>query len=138
MNLFLVRKWFTDLSTIGELSIGEDFECFTLEDVVREGPKVPGQTAIPEGTYNVVITPSARFKRDMPLLDNVPNFSGIRIHPGNTDADTEGCILVGQTHGFNRIGQSRLAFDALFGKIEFALAAGEIVTISISHEVKAI
>jgi hypothetical protein len=136
MNLFLVRKWFTDKSVTGELLIGEDFECFTLEDTPREGEKVPGKTAIPEGIYKIIITPSARFKRDLPFLVNVPGFEGIRIHAGNEPEDTQGCILVGLYRGRDFIGQSKAAFDKLFGKIEFALASGEFVTISVSHEVK--
>jgi hypothetical protein len=133
MNLFLVRKWFTNRSTTGELFIGEDFECFTLEDIVREGPKVPGETAIPEGTYNLIVTPSARFKKDLPLLENVPNFSGIRIHSGNEPEDTQGCILVGKYRGRDYIGQSRAALESLFNRIQFALDSGEQVTITISH-----
>ena len=131
MILNLIRRWFSEQSTIGELFVGEDFECFTLEDVIRDGPKVPGQTAIPEGIYHIEITPSHRFKRDLPLLLNVPNFSGIRIHPGNTDEDTEGCILVGQIAGQDIIWQSRAAFDALFKKIKAALDGGDSVTLTI-------
>lgn len=134
MNLYLTRKWFTPDSTIGELLIGDDFECLTLEDVVREGPKVYGKTAIPEGIYDVIITPSARFKRDMPLICAVPGFSGVRIHSGNTADDTEGCILVGQTRGKDWIGHSRKAFDLLFAKIRTAKAAGIPITITVRSE----
>src|SRR3989442_1816583 len=92
----LRRKVFTSNSTIGELLINGKLECFTLEDRIRPpGVKVPGQTAIPEGSYEVIVTLSQRFKRDLPLLLNVPNFRGVRIHTGNTELDTEGCILVG-------------------------------------------
>jgi hypothetical protein len=100
--------------------------CFTLEDAVRQGDimlvKVSGQTAIPAGRYEVVVSWSERFKRRLPLLLGVPNFTGVRIHPGNTDADTEGCILVGEERADNRILSSRKAFDAIFPKIEAAAA----------------
>lgn len=135
MILQLIRKWFSEDSTIGELLVDGIHECFTLEDRVRPGPKVPGATAITEGTYRVIITPSARFKRDLPLLQGVPEFSGVRIHSGNTSANTEGCILVGQTRGKDWIGQSRDAFAALFTKMQTALAMGEIITITIASEV---
>ncbi len=98
MNLKLLRKTFTEESTIGVLSVNGTAECFTLEDKVR-AVKIPGKTAIPAGIYEVTITFSDRFQKPLPLLLNVPNFAGIRIHPGNTAADTEGCILVGKTHG---------------------------------------
>lgn len=120
MNLKLVRKTFTEESTIGELSVNGKFECFTLEDKVR-AVKIHGRTAIPEGIYEVVITFSDRFKKPLPLLLKVPNFEGVRIHSGNTAADTEGCILVGKTKSKDFVGGSRDAFKALFPKIEAAL-----------------
>ncbi len=122
MILKLIRKQFTPESTIGELSVDGAFECFTLEDTVRE-VKIPGQTAIPAGTYEVAVTFSNKFKKQLPLLMNVPNFDGVRIHSGNRPADTEGCILVGTAKGpeANFIGNSRAAFDALFRKIQAAV-----------------
>lgn len=132
MHLTLQRTEHTADSTIGRLSIdGEPF-CYTLEDVVRDGPKVFGQTAIPAGLYQVVITFSPHFQRDLPLLVNVPGFEGVRIHPGNTAADTEGCILVGMDKLADSIGHSRVAFDALFPKIQAAINAGEGVVIEVA------
>ncbi|HEX8186352.1 MAG TPA: DUF5675 family protein [Blastocatellia bacterium] len=120
MNLKLVRKTFTEQSTIGDLSVNGKQECFTLEDKVR-AVKIHGKTAIPAGIYEVAITFSDKFKKPLPLLLNVPNFAGVRIHSGNTAADTEGCILVGTTKGKDVVGNSRVAFKALFAKIEAAL-----------------
>lgn len=111
MEIKVIRKEFTERSTIGEMFINGDFLCYTLEDMVRDGEKVPGKTAIPYGRYDVVINFSNRFQKYMPLLMNVPNFSGIRIHPGNTDADTEGCLLLGLVRGKDFIGQSKQAFS---------------------------
>jgi len=100
MRLELIRTECGKVCTIGELLIDGKHECHTLEDVVRaDGVKVYGETAIPPGVYSVDITYSPRFKRDLPLLIGVQNFIGIRIHPGNTASDTEGCILVGQGRG---------------------------------------
>jgi hypothetical protein len=113
MKLNLKRKWFSGKSTIGELYVDGEFCCFTLEDVERT-EKTYGETAIPCGTYPVIVTPSRRFRRLMPLLVGVPNFSGIRIHPGNDDGDTEGCILVGMSRSLDFIGRSREAFNELF------------------------
>ncbi len=106
--------------------------CWTLEDE-RRPVKVAGKTCIPEGTYNILITPSARFGVPLPLLENVPGFTGIRIHAGNTTADTEGCILVGELRGPGEtILHSRPALAAVQARISAALHAGHIVTIAVT------
>ena len=136
MQLFLKRKWFSPESSIGELSIeGLAFKCFTLEDPVRDGLKIYGRTAIPDGTYRIIINESGKFKRLMPLLMGVPGFEGIRIHIGNTARETEGCILVGRTRGLDWIGRSRDAYDELFGILDCTLDSGERVFITITNEI---
>ena len=119
--------------TFGQLFIDGLPACYTLEDVERDGPKVPGQTAIPVGTYKVDVTMSNRFKRPLPLLIGVPDFSGVRIHPGNTSADTEGCILLGDVPHFkeNFLGNSRQAFSRVFQQIQRAVTENREVTIEI-------
>lgn len=132
MKLLLKRLELTPVSTIGRLAVdGEDF-CWTLEDPARPGPKVPGNTAIPAGTYAVQLTMSKRFGRVMPLLVGVPGFEGIRIHQGNTSSDTDGCILVGFGHGPDVITQSRAAFGLLFARLQAAVKRGEALSIEIS------
>lgn len=133
MEMRLVRKEISDTATIGELTLDDKYECFTLEDPVREIDgqppavwKVKDETAIPRGRYEVVITFSDRFKRLLPLLLNVPGFTGIRIHYGNTPHDTSGCILVGSIKQTDRIAGSRLAFDALFPKLQASCNSGKV------------
>ena len=100
--------------TIGRLAINGTYFCDTLEPtwrdigVGRPGRKVMGRTAIPEGRYPLVVTFSPRFKRWLPLLLHVPQFSGIRIHSGNTADDTEGCILPGLNTSRGRVTDSYL------------------------------
>lgn len=120
MLIRVEREEFTNKSTIGRLFIDGVFQCFTLEDVVRP-VKIKGMTAIAAGMYEVVVSFSARFQRALPLLLNVPNFDGVRIHTGNTDADTEGCLLVGQSKSKDFVGASRAAFAPLFARIQAAL-----------------
>jgi hypothetical protein len=135
MQLQLNRTKLGELATLGNLLIEGAFECHTLEDKVREIAgqpvedwKIPGQTAIPVGTYRVVIDYSARFQHPMPHLLNVRGFDGIRIHKGNTSKDTEGCILLGMVEaGADMITQSTVAFDEFLPKLEAALNAGEEV-----------
>lgn len=99
MKLELRRKYLKDTYTIGQLYIDGVFFCDTLEDAVRpDGIKINGKTAIPNGAYKVVLTLSNRFGRVLPLLIGVPGFEGVRIHSGNTEHDTEGCILVGKNN----------------------------------------
>ena len=135
MKLLLHRQTFSDKSSVGTLYVNGLKECHTLEDRDRHleegGEKVYGETAIPRNTYKVVITYSNRFKQPMPLLVDVPQFEGIRIHPGNTDQNTEGCILVGVGIGQDRLYNSRQAYERLFNKLEAAEALGEEITIEI-------
>ena len=119
MKIEIKRLHKTKHSTVGEMTIDGIWECYTLEDIERE-VKIKSETAIPKGTYKVIINQSNRFKKLMPLLLNVPNFEGVRIHAGNTNHDTEGCILVGRTRSKDFIGQSRKAFDTLFAKMQKA------------------
>jgi hypothetical protein len=119
MNIIIKRLHRTEKSTIGELYIDGKFECYTLEDKERK-VKIKGETAISKGTYIVGITLSNRFKKLLPILLNVPNFEGVRIHSGNSNHDTEGCILVGTSRSEDYIGNSRLAFGKLFKKMQLA------------------
>jgi hypothetical protein len=136
MKLELKRRKSANGATIGELLVDGKHEAFTCEDVVRpaSAPKVYGKTAIPAGTYPVVVDFSNRFQRLLPLLLNVPGYAGIRIHSGNTAADTEGCILPGLTVMPNGAGvsQSRVAFNALFAKMQKAMKT-EKITITITN-----
>jgi hypothetical protein len=142
MKLKLIRKTFTETSTIGELFIDDKFECFILEDKERglkqslplddnKEMKVYAATAIPYGKYTVAITFSNRFKQYLPLLINVPAFEGIRIHSGNTADHTEGCLLPGVTMSRDMVQQSKTAFKALFTKLK-AVEKTEKITIEIS------
>lgn len=134
MELTLNRIFLGSSATIGELLINDKHLCDTLEDRVRpEGEKVYGKTAIPEGTYEVKLTHSPRFKKILPEILNVPNFSGIRIHTGNSSKDTEGCILVGTWDGEKEdwVGNSRIAFDELMTLLEKATNNKEKVTITV-------
>lgn len=134
LQLVLNRIDCNDFMTIGEIYIDGKFQCFTCEDVVRHpGVKVPGKTAIQAGTYEIFVTMSNRFKRMLPLLVKVPMFEGIRIHPGNTALDTEGCILPGMIRTPNGVGSSRVAFEGLFQKINEARSRMNQVFITINN-----
>ena len=94
------RRFKGETYTIGSLFVNDKYFCDTLEDKVRVlnsiKDKIPGETAIPSGTYKVCIEYSPRFKRKLPRLKDVPYFTGVLIHRGNTEEDTHGCILVGE------------------------------------------
>lgn len=112
MNLTVKRRT-NGIVTIGDLYIDGEKFCNTLEDEVREpGVKVPGKTAIPAGEYELRLTYSTRFRQVMPQIMRVPGFEGIRIHPGNTEKDTDGCILVGTQQG-ERLINSRDTYNDL-------------------------
>lgn len=144
MEITLTRKPSLKGATLGVLDM-PGFRCFTLEDEVREPGgsdgaitpewvsswKVPGETAIPRGRYRIVLSWSGRFQRNMPELLNVPGFVGIRIHSGNTAADTEGCIMLGLVEEANVVLQSRDAF-ARFWPVLTSAATKEDVFITVA------
>lgn len=113
MKITVKREFFTNTETIGSMFINDKFFCYTLEDKDRKlnqlqieseikSQKKYGVTAIPSGTYRVILTLSNRFKRVMPEVLKVKGFEGIRIHGGNTHENTEGCILVAKTKHINK------------------------------------
>jgi len=136
VELLLQRDPSVDGTTMGKLFVEGRFECLTLEDPVRDGPKISDETAIPAGRYRVLVTLSQRFGRMLPLLVDVPGFTGVRIHPGNTSADTSGCILVGQSRAHDSIASSRLAMAELQPQIAGALARGDDVFITVANPLK--
>ncbi len=132
MQLLLERLQLDPDVTIGSLSIDGDWVAWTCEDTVRPaGVKVAGQTAIPAGTYPVAITWSPRFLRDLPLLQYVPAFEGVRIHPGNTAKDTEGCILPGLDRLAKSVGRSRAAFEPIMARLMEAQRRSEPISIRV-------
>lgn len=114
---------------IGKLYINGKYFCDTLEDVDRglddsmtedeiKQSKIKEQTAIPTGIYTVLLTYSPKYKRIMPLINNVKGYSGIRIHSGNSSKDTEGCLLVGKNTVVGRLTDSRNTYNALFKRLQ--------------------
>jgi len=139
MRLKLFRTTNGDDFTEGKLFVDDVQECYTVEDTDRllelfPQEKVYGKTAIPKGIYPITITYSNRFKKDLISINDVPDFTGVRIHSGNSSKDTEGCIIVGLVNTQDDddwVGQSRLAYSKLHTKIKNALDKEEKVTIEI-------
>lgn len=101
-----------------------------MRDLSKEA-KVKGQTAIPAGRYQIVLTYSPRFKRILPLLLDVPQFTGVRIHRGNTAKDTEGCILVGFNREVGKVLDSAVTEQRLMAVLQNAVNKGEQIFITI-------
>ena len=140
MLLTLQRRQSKGGATIGELLLDGVHESYTLEDEIREIPgaavvewKVDGTTAIPTGKYRIAMTRSPRFGKVLPLLLDVPGFSGVRIHAGNKAEHTEGCILVGEEAYENTIGRSKEALLELMAAIDMAIENNEQVWIEIKN-----
>lgn len=128
MNILIKRIAKKDNYTIGRLYINGQYFCDTLEDkdrglkqsdniIVIKAKKIFGKTSIPMGTYNVVLSYSPKFKKILPLVENVKGFSGIRIHQGNTADDTEGCILVGRNNIVGMVTHSQDTLNELLKKL---------------------
>lgn len=98
-------------------------------EIIRK--KIYGRTAIPRGAYNVRVTYSPRFRKLMPLVDGVKGFSGIRLHSGNTAANTEGCILFGVNDRVGRVSNSRYWTNKITALIEEATKKGEKIKLII-------
>jgi len=139
MDLMLLRQYWPEY-TEGSLLVDMKAFCLTLEDQRRDisaldcSAKVPGETCIPEGTYPIKVV-ERHGHRDVwgIWLQNVPCFTGILIHPGNTPKDSEGCILVGYERGDNgTLRASRAAWDALLSLMQEAHRRGERITIEIT------
>jgi hypothetical protein len=134
MKLKLIRDERGADYTYGKLYINDNYFCETIEDEER-AQKVMHETAIPKGTYKIILNFSNRFQQRMPLLLNVPNFSGIRIHTGNTDDDSSGCIILGRTRGRLKgqpaVLESRVVFNELMVRLT---AADKRETITITVE----
>lgn len=130
MELKLIRKYKAKNYCIGRLYVDGVYFCDTLEDKNRDvdkngifnngEKKVYGKTCIPFGTYKVILSMSSRFKKILPLLLNVPQFDGIRIHSGNTDEDSSGCILVGINDIKGKISKSTITMNSLMTKLSKA------------------
>ena len=136
MRLTVIRIANRPTYCIGKLYIDGKYFGDTLEDVDRglddamdeqtiKKLKVKGETAIPTGIYQVLLTYSPKYKRIMPLINNVKGYSGIRIHSGNTDKDTEGCLLVGKNKEVGKVLESRITYNALFKRLQ--QAKGKII-----------
>ena len=145
MKLTVVRTQFGTDATNGLLFIDGLFECYTLEDQYQ-AVKVMHETCIPEGIYDIKFRKtggfhskySERYKNahyGMLHIQDVPNFTYILIHTGNTDEHTSGCLIVGETQqdlevskdGF--IGSSTVAYKKMYSKVASQLLQGKDVTI---------
>jgi hypothetical protein len=143
MKLKLHRRFLGETYTIG--SLFDEFGtliCDTIEDKVRDynkdgdlldagETKIFGETAIPYGTYEVDLTWSPKFKRLLPLVKNVPHFTGIRIHRGNTAGDSHGCILPGENKVKGKVIHSTKWEGEITVMILEAIRRGEKITLEI-------
>ena len=143
MELRLERKYRSNNYCIDKLYINNEYFSDALEDPDRsltdsmsleeiKKIKIKGNTCIPYGTYNVTITYSPRFKKNLPLINNVKGFDGIRIHSGNTPQDTEGCLLLGLNKVKGRVVDSKVTVNKFIDIVQKALNKGEKVTITIT------
>lgn len=128
MRITLVRIANRPTYCIGKMYIDGKYFCDTIEDTDRGLKdemsveeilklKVKGETAIPTGIYPVYLTYSPKYKKQMPLIDNVKGYSGIRIHSGNTSKDTEGCLIVGLNTKVGMVTQSRKYYNLLYKEL---------------------
>ncbi|MDR1897823.1 MAG: DUF5675 family protein [Prevotellaceae bacterium] len=144
MELKLQRRFEGEDYTIGSLYVNEDYFCDTLEDTDRgltqemtpeeiRRIKIPHETAIPTGVYKVIVNMSPSKKQMLPRLLDVPGFSGILIHRGNTKSDSSGCILVGENKVKGKVITSTSYESYLVEILLEAQDKGEEITIEIMN-----
>ena len=136
MKLTLKRIALRPTYTIGKLYIDDVYFCDTIEDTVRDinkngkfdngEKKIHSKTAIPYGIYEIKWTYSPKFKKYTPQLMNVPAFEGIRIHAGNTSADTEGCLILGENKQVGKVLNSRATINKFYPIIKEACSKGKV------------
>jgi hypothetical protein len=115
MNITVQRESYDDVATQGEMLLDGAHFAYTLEPRKDQSHGKP--YCVPAGTYQVVLNWSEHFQMIVPSVIGVPDFTGVEIHPGNFPSDTHGCCLVGETESQNFVGQSRVAFDDLVGRL---------------------
>lgn len=125
VELTLQRLPSDESRTHGDLLVDGEHLCVTLEDKVRDS-KIHGRTAIPAGRYRITMETSPRFGPSTLTVNNVPGFTGVRIHSGNTEEDTEGCPLVGMVRLASSIGRSKEALALLKERVADGLTEGEV------------
>ena len=138
MYLYLQREPSVGEATLSRLCVETDFICDVLEDQVREvvgttvaSWKIHGRTAIPAGLYRLSLEMSGRFGPDTLTVNDVDGFEYIRIHGGNTSANTEGCLLPGTRNSANTVAHSQDALRDLRAIVVPAIKAGEEVWLEI-------
>jgi len=135
----LCKRYPTDHeTTIGQLFVDGERVCFTLEDAVRENfvqtirqYKVYGKTAIPAGRYKITMETSGRFGPDTLTLNNVPGFTSVRIHSGNTAEDTEGCIILGMHREGDTVTMSKAALAYIKSIVKPSIDEGREVWLKV-------
>lgn len=134
----VLRVGYREHYTIGHLYLDGVYQCDTLEprwrDYANGEEKVAGESAIPEGTYPMIMRSGGRHGFTVPQLCGVPNFTAVQIHPGNTWKDTSGCILVGLNVKPGKVLNSRMTFSLLFDKLWKAHLAGYKMEIVIEQK----
>lgn len=147
METFVIRKFFKETYTIGRFLVEDQIICNTLEDKVRElhdinhdgdyddseEGKIYGETAIPCGRYKLTVSYSPKLKRRLPLLHDVPGFTGIRIHKLRSAKGTEGCIGVGENTSKGKLSNGAYYETMIINLIDEAIERGEECWITIKQ-----
>lgn len=136
LHLTLIRKYRKETYTIGQLYENGAFLCNTIEDKDRGlnnnmsasailKIKKANETAIPTGTYKLVVSESPKFKRELIEIVGVPGFVGVRVHRGNTAQDSAGCVIPGINSEKGKVTDSTKYEEILTKKVKTAIAKNE-------------